>query len=70
MGPFGASWGALLASLSVLGASWERLESVLERLGGVPVTSRSPKGTPHGFQDGPEIVQKSIQNRVDFLIDL
>ena len=42
LGPLGASWGALLASLSVLGASWERLESVLERLGGVPVASWSP----------------------------
>ena len=69
LGPLGASWGALLASLSVLGASWERLESVLERLGGVPVASRSPKGTPHGAQEGPKIVQKSIQNRIDFLID-
>ena len=69
LGPLGASWGALLASLSVLGASWERLESVLERLGGVPVASRSPKGTPHGPQEMPKIVQKSIQNRIDFLID-
>ena len=69
LGPLGASWGALLASLSVLGASWERLESVLEHLGGVPVASRSAKGTPHGPQDGPKIVQKSIQNRIDFLID-
>ena len=60
LGPLGASWGALLASLSVLGASWERLESVLERLGGVPVASRSPKGTPHGPQEGPKIVKKSI----------
>ena len=67
--PLGAPWGALLASLNVLGASWERLESVLERLGCVPVTSRSPKGTPHGPQEGPKIVQKSIQNRIDFLID-
>ena len=56
LGPLGASWGALFTSLSVLGASWERLESVLERLGGVPVASRSPKGTPHGPQDGPKIV--------------
>ena len=54
--PLAASWGALLASLSVLGASWERLESVLERLGGVPVATRSPKGTPHGPQEGPQIV--------------
>ena len=69
LGPLGASWGALLASLSVLGASWERLESVLERLGGVPVASRSPKGTPHGLQDGTKIDQNSIQNRIDFLID-
>ena len=69
MGPLGASWGAFLASLGVLGASWERLESVLERLGGVPVASRSPKGTPDGPQAGPKIVQKSIRNRSDFLID-
>jgi len=69
LGPLGASWGAFLASLGVLGASWERLESVLERLGGVPVASRSAKGTPHGPQDGPKIIQKSIQNRIDFLID-
>ena len=69
LGPLGASWGALLASLSVLGASWERLESVLERLGSVPVASRSPKGIPPGPQDGPKIIQKSIQNRIDFLID-
>ena len=69
LGPLGASWGALLASLSVLGASWERLESVLERLGGVQVASRSPKGTSHGPQEEPKIEQKSIQNRIDFLID-
>ena len=60
LGPLEASWGALLASLSVLGASWERLGSVLERLGSVPVASRSPKGTPHGPQEGPKIVQKSV----------
>ena len=58
-----------LASLSVLGASWEPLGSVLERLGSVPVASRSPEGTPHGPQDGSKINQKSIQNRIDFLID-
>ena len=69
LGPLGASWGALLSSLSVLGASWERLESVLELLGGVPVATRSPKGTPHGPQEETKIVQKSIQNRIDFLID-
>ena len=69
MGPLGVSWVALLASLRVLGASWERLESVLERLGNVPVASRSPKGTPNGPQDEPKIVQKSIQNRIGFLID-
>ena len=69
MGPLGDSWRALLVSLNVLGASWERLETVLERLGGVPVASRSPKGTPHGPQDGSKIVQKSIQNRIDVLID-
>ena len=69
LGPLGASWGALLASLSVLGASWERLESVLERLGGVPGASRSPKGTPDGPQEGTKIVQILIQNRIDFLID-
>ena len=65
--PLGASWGALLASLSVLGASWEPLESVLERLGGVPVASRSPQGTPPGPQEGPQIVQKWIQNRIDLI---
>ena len=69
LGPLGAPWGALLASLSVLGTSWERLESVLEGLEGVPVTSRNPKGTPHGPQGGPKIIQKTIQNRIDFLID-
>ena len=69
LGPLGASWGAFLASLGVLGASWERLESVLERLGGVPVAPQSPKGIPHGPEDGPKIVQKTIQNRIDFLID-
>ena len=69
LGLLGAAWGALLAALSVLGASWERLESVLERLGGVPVASRNPKGTSHGPQEGPKIVQKSMQNRIDFLID-
>ena len=49
LGPLGASWGAFLASLSVLGASWERLESVLDRLGRVPVASgarRRPTWTP------------------------
>ena len=66
LGPLGASWGAFLASLGVLGASWERLESVLERLGGVPVASQSAKGSPHGPQDGPKIVQKSIPNCIDF----
>ena len=66
LGPLGASWGAFLASLSVLGASWEPLESVLEHLGGVPVASRSPKGTPHGAQEGTKIVEKLIQNRIDF----
>ena len=70
MGPLEASWGALLVSLSVLGASWERLERVLERLGAIPVASRSPKGTPPGPQDGPKIIQKSIQNTSDFLIDV
>ena len=69
VGPLEASWSALLVSLSVLGASWERLESILERLGAVPVASRSPKGTPPGPQDGPKILQKSIQNRIVFLID-
>ena len=69
LGNPGAPWGGLLASLSVLGASWEPLESVLERLGGVPVASQSAKGTPHGPQEGPKIVQKSIQDRIDFLID-
>ena len=69
LGPLGASWGALLASLSVLGASWERLESVLERLGSGPVASRSLKGTPHGPQEAPKIIQKTFQNRIDFLID-
>ena len=69
LGPLGAFWGALLASLSVLGASWERLESVLERLGGVPVASRSPKGTPDGVQEGSKIAPKSIQNRIDFNIN-
>ena len=69
LGPLGASWGVFLASLGVLGASWERLESVLDRLGSVPVASRSAKGIPHGPQDGPKILQKSIQNRIDFLID-
>ena len=67
LGPLGAPWGALLASLSVLEASWEPLESVLERLGCVPVASRSPKGTPDGPQAGPKIVQKWIQNRIDFV---
>ena len=66
LGPLGASWSALLASLSVLGASWEPLESVMERIGGVPVASRSPKGTSHGLQEEPKIVKKSIQNRIDF----
>ena len=51
LGPLGAAWGALLPSLSVLGASWEPLESVFERLGGVPVASWSPQGTPHGPQE-------------------
>ena len=60
LGPLGASWGALLAPLRVLGASWARLGSVLERLGGVPVASQSPKGNPHGPQEEPKIVQKSI----------
>ena len=69
LGPLGAFWVALLASLSVLGASWERLESVLERLGCVPVASRSPKGTPHGLQEEAKIGQKSIQNRIDFWIN-
>ena len=69
LGPLGASWGALLASLSVLGASWERLKSVLERLGGVPVAFRRSKGFPHGPQEGPKILPKSVQNRIDFLID-
>ena len=69
MGAPGASSGALLAFLRVLGASWERLESVFERLGTVPVASRSPNGTPHGSQEGPKIVKKSIQHRIDFLID-
>ena len=67
LGPLGASWGALLVSLSVLGASWERLESVLERLGAIPVASRISKETPPGPQDGLKIIQKSIQNRIDFL---
>ena len=66
LGPPGASWGAFLASLGVLGASWERLESVLERLGGVPESSRTPKGTPHGPQDGPKIVQKSMLRCIVF----
>ena len=70
LGPLGASWSALVASLSVLGASWERLESVLERLGGFPVPSRTPKGTPHGPQEGANIDKTSIQNRIDFLIDV
>ena len=69
LGPLWAPWGTLLPSWSVLGAFWERLESVLERLAGVPVASRSPKGTSHGRQEGPTIVKKSIQNRIDFLID-
>ena len=69
LGPLGASWGAFLASLGVLGASWERLESVLERLGGVPVASRTPEGTPHGPKEAPKTVQKTIQNRIVFLID-
>ena len=69
MGPLAASWGALLASLSVLGASWERLESVLERLGGVLVASRSSKGTrlhmdprkgPESFKNRFKIATKII----------
>ena len=66
----GASWGLLGCLIGILeGASWERLESVLERLGGVLVASRSAKGTPQAPQDGPKIGQKSNQNRIDFLID-
>ena len=59
MGLLGASWGTLLASLSVLGASWERLERVLERLGGVPVDPGARRG-PHM---DPRMGPKSSKNR-------
>ena len=65
----GPSWGLLgclvgiLERLgNILGASWERLGASWGRSGGIPEREGDPTWTP-GW---PKIVQKSIQNRIDF----
>ena len=59
LGPLEASWNALLASLIVLGASWERLGASWGRPGVIPGPEGVPTWTPGRAQNPPQINPKS-----------